>query len=232
MRILLAEDDIHLGQGLTTGLQKLGFTVDWVQDGIAAELAAKDTDELDILVLDLGLPRQDGLEVLRRLRSLGSDLPILVLTARDAVENRIQGLELGADDYMIKPFDLHELSARLKAIVRRRSGRASPVIQHGDLALDGASRAVTLKGQPIALSLHEFSILEYLLNHPGQVLSKQQIESSLYGWNEGVESNVIEVHIHHLRKKLGKELIRTVRGLGYSIPGGRGGNQAGRADED
>ncbi len=217
MRVLLAEDDADLGHGLSAGLEQLGFNVDWVEDGIAAEHAARGAEGIDILVLDLGLPRQDGLTVLKNLRNNGSELPILILTARDAVEDRVQGLDYGADDYLVKPFDLHELAARLRAILRRRSGRASPEIRHGNLVLDTASHVVKLNDEPVALSLHEYSILEYLLNHAGQVLSKQQIESSLYGWSEGVESNAVEVHVHHLRKKLGKDLIRTIRGLGYSI---------------
>ena len=217
MRVLLAEDDVDLGHGLSSGLEQLGFNVDWVEDGIAAEHAARDAEGIDILVLDLGLPRQDGLTVLKNLRNDGSELPVLILTARDAVEERVQGLDYGADDYLVKPFDLHELAARLRAILRRRSGRASPEIRHGALVLDTTSHVVKLNDEPVALSLHEYSILEYLLNHTGQVLSKQQIESSLYGWSEGVESNAVEVHVHHLRKKLGKDLIRTIRGLGYSI---------------
>ncbi len=220
MRVLLAEDDKDLGQGVSVGLEQLGYTVDWVKDGIAAELAARDADGIDILVLDLGLPRQDGLKVLQRLRDTGSELPVLILTARDSVEDRIQGLDLGADDYLSKPFDLHELAARIRAIIRRHSGRATTTITHGDLSLDSRSHSVMLANEPVALSLHEFSILEFLLNHSGQVVSKQQLESSLYGWDEGVESNAIEVYIHHLRKKLGKQLIRTVRGVGYTIPRG------------
>jgi two-component system, OmpR family, response regulator QseB len=217
MRVLLAEDDVDLGQGLASGLQHLGLHVDWVKDGISAEHGAMDGEGIDILVLDLGLPRQDGLTVLSKLRSAGNEIPVLILTARDAVEERVKGLDLGADDYLTKPFDLHELAARIRAILRRRNGRATSTIECAGLILDTASRSVIYKGADVPLSLHEFTILEYLLNHTGRVLSKQQIESSLYGWNDGVESNAVEVHIHHLRKKLGKHLIRTVRGLGYSI---------------
>lgn len=217
MRVLLAEDDDDLGSGITAGLQKLGFTVDWVKDGVAAELAGRDAENIDILLLDLGLPRMDGINVLNKLRSSGSQLPVLILTARDAIEDRITGLDNGADDYLVKPFDLHELAARIRAIIRRRSGRSTTGIEHGKLYVDAASRTVTLDNQVVPLSMQEFSILEYLLNNRGQVLGKQQIEANLYGWNEGVESNAVEVHIHHLRKKLGKELIRTFRGLGYSI---------------
>jgi two-component system response regulator QseB len=218
MRVLLAEDDDDLGLGLSTGLQKLGFAVDWVKDGVAAFSSSGNIENFDILVLDLGLPRLDGIEVLRKMRDSGNELPVLILTARDAVENRIQGLDLGADDYLTKPFDLHELAARIRAIIRRRSGRSNPSIQYGNICLDPASRNVTLNGDSVSLSQNEFSLLEHLLNNTGNILSKQQIESSLYGWNEGVESNAIEVYIHHLRKKLGKDLIQTIRGLGYSIP--------------
>jgi len=218
MRVLLAEDDALLGQGLCAGLQKLGYTVDWVRDGVAAEAAVAADEEIDVMVLDLGLPRQDGLQALRKVRASGRDLPILILTARDTVENRIEGLDEGADDYMVKPFDLHELAARLRAISRRRSGRASPVLRYGDIELDPAARTVSICGRPVALALHEFSVLESLLDNVGRILSRQQIESSIYGWEEGVESNAVEVYIHHLRKKLGKDLIRTVRGVGYSIP--------------
>jgi DNA-binding response OmpR family regulator len=218
MRVLLAEDDDDLGQGISAGLQKLGFTVDWVTDGESAEHASKDTENFDILILDLGLPRQDGIEVLKNIRRAHNELPVLILTARDAVENRIEGLDLGADDYLTKPFDLHELAARIRAIARRRSGRSQPSIHYRDINLDPASRSVLQNGKSVALSQHEFTLLEHLLSNTGKILSKQQIESSLYGWNEGVESNAIEVYIHHLRKKLGKDLIKTIRGLGYSIP--------------
>lgn len=167
MRILVAEDDIDLGSGITAGLQKLGFTVDWVKDGVAAELAGKDAQNFDVMVLDLGLPRQDGISVLKKLRSAGNELPILILTARDAVEDRIAGLDTGADDYLTKPFDLHELAARIRAISRRRSGRAMPGIAYGRLYLDTASRTVTLDDETVPLSIQEFAILEYLLDQRG-----------------------------------------------------------------
>lgn len=216
MRILLAEDDPLLGEGLSTGLRRLGHTVDWVQDGVAAERAMV-AEGLDALVLDLGLPQQDGLSVLRKLRQSKLDLPVLVLTARDTVDDRITGLDQGADDYLIKPFDLMEVAARLRAITRRREGRSNPIIQHGDLVVDPAARSVTLRGDPITLVSNEFSVLEALLSHAGRVLSREQLEESIYGWGEGVESNTMEVYIHHLRKKLGKKLIQTVRGVGYTI---------------
>lgn len=217
MRVLLAEDDQLLGEGLSTGLQKLGYTVDWVRDGVAAEQAMA-TERLDALILDLGLPRQDGLEVLRKLRSSNNDLPVLVLTARDTVEDRITGLDHGADDYLIKPFDLMEVAARLRSITRRRAGRATAVIEHGGLVVDPAARTVVQDGDSLTLGSSEFAVLEALLNSCGRVLSREQLEESLYGWEEGVESNTMEVYIHHLRKKLGKELIHTVRGVGYTIP--------------
>ncbi|MCM8854692.1 MAG: response regulator transcription factor [Candidatus Thiodiazotropha sp.] len=216
MRILLAEDDRHLGEGLTLGLKQLGHTVDWVLDGVAAEQALS-TENLDALILDLGLPRQDGLHVLQKIRKEGMDLPVLILTARDTVENRIQGLDLGADDYVVKPFDLLEVNARLRAITRRREGRSVPVINYADLVLDPAARSLTKAGEEIKLGANEFAVLEYLLTHQGRILSRQSLEESLYGWDEGVESNAVEVYIHHLRKKLGKELIRTIRGVGYTI---------------
>lgn len=217
MRILLAEDDPLLGDGLRAGLRQLGYTVDWVRDGKAAEHSLA-TEELDALVLDLGLPRQDGLTLLQTLRRSGSDLPVLVLTARDTVHERIEGLDSGADDYLVKPFDLLEVGARLRAITRRRGGRADPVIEYHELTLDPASRSVTRNGIPITLGGSEFALLEALLSHVGRILTRERLEQLLYGWEEGVESNAIEVYIHHLRKKLGKDLIRTVRGVGYSIP--------------
>ncbi|MCG7877541.1 MAG: response regulator [Candidatus Thiodiazotropha taylori] len=216
MRILLAEDDRYLGEGLALGLKQLGHTVDWVMDGMAAEQALS-TENLDVLILDLGLPRQDGLHVLQKLRKQGKDLPVLVLTARDAVEQRIEGLDSGADDYVVKPFDLLEVNARLRAITRRREGRSASVITYGDLILDPAARSLTKAGEEIMLGASEFAVLESLLTHQGRILSRQVLEETLYGWDEGVESNAVEVYVHHLRKKLGKDLIRTVRGVGYTI---------------
>jgi two-component system, OmpR family, response regulator QseB len=217
MHILLAEDDIQLGEGLTLGLKELGHTVDWVQDGIAAEQALN-TESLDVLILDLGLPMKNGLAVLKQMRKSKLCLPVLVLTARDSIEDRIEGLDLGADDYVVKPFDLLEVNARLRAISRRREGRAAPLIEYGSLVLNPASREVTQDGKPVELSCNEYAVLEMLITHNGRILSRKFIEEGLYGWDEGVESNAVEVYIHYLRKKLGKELIRTVRGVGYSIP--------------
>ncbi|MEJ2620397.1 MAG: response regulator [Candidatus Thiodiazotropha sp.] len=216
MRILLAEDDQQLGEGLSFGLKELGHRVDWVQDGASA-LQAINSESLDVLILDLGLPDVDGMTVLKQLRKQKSDLPVLVLTARDTLESRIEGLDLGADDYVIKPFDLLEVNARLRAISRRREGRSAPLIEHGDLILNPASREVSKAGQPVTLSSYEYAVLETLITNSGRILSRQFLEESLYGWDEGVESNALEVYIHHLRKKLGKSLIKTVRGVGYSI---------------
>lgn len=221
MRILLAEDDLQLGEGLSLGLRELGHTVDWVRDGLSVEQALA-TERLDVLILDLGLPLKDGLSILEDLRRSETDLPVLVLTARDSIEDRIEGLDLGADDYVVKPFDLLEVNARLRAISRRREGRAAPIIEHGNLRLNPASREVTLDGKPVVLSSYEYAVLEILLTHSGRILSRKFLEESLYGWDEGVESNAIEVYIHHLRKKIDKELIRTVRGVGYTIAKAKG----------
>jgi len=217
MRLLLVEDDPLLGDGIQAGLQVMGYTVDWVRDGIAAEQALGNA-EFDLLVLDIGLPRQDGLTVLRKLRRGGSDLPALILTARDTVADRVEGLDSGADDYLIKPFDLDELAARLRAISRRRSGRAQPELRYGAVVFDPAGRRVTLEGRPVELTVRELAVLELLLSQVGRLVSRERLEETLYGWDEGVESNTVEVYIHHLRKKLGRDLIRTVRGAGYLIP--------------
>lgn len=217
MRLLLVEDDDLLAEAVQVGLERVGFAVDRVADGVAADLALRHGGP-DLVVLDLGLPRRDGLSVLRDMRGRGSDLPVLILTARDAVSDRVAGLDAGADDYLIKPFDLDELSARLRAIARRRAGRAAPELRHGDLVLDPVGRGVTLAGRPVTLGPREIAILEALLESPGRALSRDRLEAVLYGWGEGVESNAVEVHIHHLRKKLGRDLIRTLRGIGYLIP--------------
>lgn len=217
LRVLLVEDDELLGSAVQAGLEQSGYTVDWLRNGRQAATALRD-EEPDLMVLDLGLPEKDGLTVLRELRARDSSLPVLILTARDTVEDRIAGLDVGADDYLVKPFDLGELSARLRAIARRRGGRASPLIRHGDLVFDPVARTVTVEGTAVQLSAKAVLILEALLERPGIPLSRDRLEQILYGWGEGVESNTVEVHIHHLRKKLGKERIRTIRGLGYMIP--------------
>jgi len=216
MRVLLVEDDEMLGGGLQSGLMQDGYAVDWVKDGDAAELFLR-TEEYEIVILDLGLPKKSGIDVLRHLRSEGGDIPVLILTARDSVEDRVKGLDCGADDYMVKPFDLNELNARIRALMRRRSGRAETTIIHGELFIDPASHTVQLAGESVDLSPREFTLLEKLLESRGRVLSRSQLEQSLYSWKDEVDSNAIEVHVHHLRKKIGSEMIRTVRGVGYII---------------
>lgn len=216
MRLLLVEDDPLLGDGIRVGLQQSGFVVDWVKDGLAAKLALE-AEAYALVVLDLGLPRLSGTDLLKWLRATGNDTPVLILTARDAVGDRVGGLDAGADDYLIKPFDLDELSARIRALLRRAGGRATPLIVHGQLEIDPASRQVTLAGKPVELSPREYAILLALLEGAGRALSREQLEQSLYGWGDEVESNAVEVHIHHLRRKLGTELIRTLRGVGYLV---------------
>ena len=217
MRILLVEDDRLLGDAVQAGLRQAGFAVEWVTDGGAAE-AAVGTETFAALVLDLGLPGRTGLDVLRTMRAAGNRTPVLILTARDAVEDRIGGLDAGADDYAVKPFDLGELAARLRALVRRATGRATPTITLGELVLDPAARTLTLAGAPVELSAREFALLHALMRHAGQVLTRAQLEEHLYEWGQEVESNTVEVFIHHLRRKLGADHIRTVRGVGYLLP--------------
>lgn len=217
MRILLVEDDKLLGDGVQAGLGQSGFNVNWVRDGVAAELALK-TGEYAGVVLDLGLPRLSGLELLERLRRGGDKVPVLILTARDRVEDRIKGLDGGADDYVVKPFDLQELAARLRALIRRASGEAAPKLRVGEIELDPAARSVSYHGLPVELSLREFALLQELMLNAGRVLSREQLAQRLYAWGEEIESNAIEVHVHHLRRKLAPELLRTVRGVGYMLP--------------
>jgi two-component system, OmpR family, response regulator QseB len=216
MRILLAEDDPMIGAGVRQGLRQDGFAVDWVRDGNASTLALAENVH-DLLVLDLGLPRRDGLDVLKAMRRRGDARPVLILTARDAVGDRVGGLDAGADDYMVKPFELSELAARIRALLRRGVGRASPVIVHGALELDPATREVRLAGEPVALSARELALLEALLARPGAILSRAQLEEKVYGWKDEIESNAIDVHIHALRRKLGAAAIRNVRGVGWMI---------------
>lgn len=216
MRALLVEDDGLLGDGIRAGLKLADFAVDWVRDGDAAGRALLD-HAYDICVLDLGLPRRDGLSVLRELRARGSKLPVLVLTARDSREHIIAGLDAGADDYLTKPFDLGELQARLRALVRRAGGIAAPTLAHAGVVLDPANRSVTAQGLPITLSAREYALLLDLLGHKHHVRTRAQLEESLYAWGEETESNTVEVYIHHLRKKLGADFIRTVRGVGYQL---------------
>jgi len=205
-----------LGDGVQAGLGAAGFTVDWVRDGEAA-LAALAGEGFAAVLLDLGLPRRDGLSVLASLRSAGNAVPVMILTARDQISDKVRGLDLGADDYMVKPFDLDELAARLRALVRRSSGRADACLRHGELVIDPAARTVTLRGEAVSLTGREFDLLSVLLDAAGRVLTRRVLEEQLYTWGEAVESNALEVHIHHLRRKLGSELIRTVRGVGYLI---------------
>ena len=215
--MLLVEDDELLGSAVQAGLEQSGFTVDWLRDGRQASLALQ-SDEPDLLVLDLGLPGKDGLTVLNELRARQSSLPVLILTARDTVEERITGLDTGADDYLVKPFDLGELNARLRAISRRRNGRGTSLIYCGDLVFDPVAHCISIDGREIQLHAKENAILEALLQRPGLPLSRERLEQILYGWGEGVESNAVEVHIHHLRRKLGKARMLTIRGVGYMIP--------------
>ena len=219
MRILIVEDDSELGDGLSVGLRQSGFAVDWVADGISA-VHALQTTAFDLLVLDLGLPGLDGMAVLRQARQQGSNqnIPVLILTARDTTRDKVAGLDSGADDYLVKPIDLDELAARIRALARRRGGRAAPLLRHGDLVLDPAARTLTRDEHPIELSAREFTLLQLLLENAGRVLSRSQLEQSLYRWGDEPDSNALEVHIHHLRRKLGSELIRTLRGVGYTVP--------------
>jgi DNA-binding response OmpR family regulator len=216
MRILLAEDDAILGDGLRAGLRQLGFQVDWVRDGMAAERELIHGDYA-AAVLDLGLPLKDGLDVLQAVRAGKITTPVLVLTARDAVPERIRGLNLGADDYVVKPVDLHELGARLRSLVRRAHGQLQEVLRCGAVQLDHAARQVKLNGEEVALSTREFDLLYALMLNAGRVLSREQLEQQLYSWGYEVESNAIEVHIHHLRRKLQAGVIQTVRGVGYTV---------------
>ncbi|MBK1851866.1 response regulator transcription factor [Marinobacter sp. 1-4A] len=216
MKILLVEDDNLLGDGIAAGIAQSGLVVDWVLDGQQADTALA-TGTYDAVVLDLGLPGLSGMEVLKRARASGKDLPILILTARDAVEDRVAGLDAGADDYLVKPFDLSELQARLRALLRRSKGHADPVINQGELQVDPVSHSVFWSGKSVDLSAREFAILHTLLLNAGRVMSKAQIEEQLYGWGEEIESNAIEVFVHHLRRKLSPQLIRTIRGVGYMI---------------
>lgn len=216
MRILLVEDDDLLGDGLAAGLTLDGYGVDWVQDGEAARLALL-AENYDACVLDLGLPRRDGLAVLRELRGRGKRTPVLILTARDTTADKVAGLDAGADDYLLKPFELAELQARLRALLRRAGGQAAPLLQYAAIALDPAARRVTLNGEPVAVSAREYALLHDFLSHSGHIRSRHELESSLYAWGEEVESNTVEVYIHHLRKKFGAHTIRTVRGLGYVL---------------
>lgn len=216
MRLLLVEDDSMIGESIRQGLRQDGFTVDWAQDGRVAEQALA-SEPYDLLLLDLGLPRKSGLDLLKDVRRRGNTLPILIVTARDSVTDRVAGLDSGADDYLVKPFDLDELAARIRALLRRYSGRAQPLITYGGLHLNPATHEVIFQDRNIMLSAREFALLHTLIKSPGVILSRAQLEEKLYGWGEEVESNTLVVHIHNLRKKLGANVIRNVRGVGYVI---------------
>lgn len=216
MRLLLVEDDPMIGASIQKGLRQDGFLVDWVRDGSSAEGALK-TNPYDALLLDLGLPRKSGDEVLETLRRAGNTIPVLIITARDAVSDRVAGLDSGADDYIVKPFDLDELAARIRAVQRRHAGRAERLTRVGRVTFDAAAKRVTQNGKEVALSARELSLLEALLDRPGAILSRAQLEERIYGWGEEIESNAVEVYVHSLRRKLGSDFIRTVRGVGYTI---------------
>lgn len=218
MRLLLVEDDPMIGESLEEGLRAENYAVDWVRDGSAAQLAAAN-GVYDLILLDLGLPGKQGLDVLTSYRKAGGEAAVLIITARDAPADKIMGLDSGADDYLVKPFDFNEAFARIRALLRRRSGRTRPEIAHGGLVLDPSSHEATWNGAPLALSAREFALLHALLDKPGEVLTKAALEEKLYGWNEEVESNTIEVYIHRLRRKLGTGFIRNVRGVGYKAGG-------------
>src|SRR5450830_1465564 len=217
MRILLVEDDVMVGEAVCKGLRQDGFTIDWVQDGKAAD-AALTQEDYALLLLDLGLPQKNGLAVLQSLRGRGDTIAVLITTARDAVADRVAGLDAGADDYLIKPYDLEELSARMRALLRRQSGRADSLIQVHDVTLNPATHEVFLQGQPVNLSAREFALLRAFLDRPGVVLSRAQLEEKMYGWDDSIDRNAIEEHIHALLKNLGSDFIKNVRGIGYLIP--------------
>ncbi len=217
MRVLVVEDDALLGDAIQAGLRQKDFVVDWVRDGVAADLALAQALHAAV-VLDIGLPRRSGLEVLARLRASRNAVPVLILTARDTVEDRIAGLDAGADDYLVKPFDLGELAARLRALTRRAGGNASAAITVGALSLDPATREVTWRGKAKSLSRKEYSLLHAFMLNAGRVMTREQLEERLYGWGEEIESNAMEVHLHHLRKKIFPGVVQTLRGVGYLMP--------------
>src|SRR5215467_4085268 len=223
MHILLVEDDRMIGESVWTALKQDGHAVDWLRDGNTADFALRN-EEFDIVLLDLGLPGKDGLDLLRAHRARRKPTPVIILTARDALQERVAGLDAGADDYLVKPFELEELTARMRAVVRRRGGHAEPVIEVGDVRLDQSKREVTLAGQPVILSAREYAVLEALMLRPGAILSRAQLEDRLYGWGDAIESNAVSVYIHQLRRKLGADAIRNVRGVGYYV--GRGSRSA------
>lgn len=217
MRVLLVEDDRMIAEAVRTALQQEGHAVDWIRDGAAAA-AALQSASFDMVLLDLGLPKRAGLEVLRDARGRGTTAPVIIITARDDVQSRVAGLDSGADDYLVKPFDLDELAARMRSVLRRGAGRGDPVIEHAGIRLNPVTREVSRDGEPVALSAREYAVLEALLLRPGAILSRAQLEDRLYGWGGEIESNAVEVYVHSLRRKLGSDAIRTVRGVGYCVP--------------
>ena len=216
MRLLLVEDDEMIAETVLESMRREGYAIDWAQDGRAAELSLGN-GVYDLVLLDLGLPRKDGFDLLRGYRRQGGEAPVIILTARDAVNDRIRGLDAGADDYLIKPFDLDELAARARALLRRRTGQKQPVYTHGELTLDPAAHEVTKGGVPLALVPREFALLLALIEEPARVFTRAELEDKLYGWGEEVGSNTIEVHVHSLRRKIGAEQVVTVRGVGYRL---------------
>jgi len=216
MRFLLVEDDRMIGDSLRAALRMEGHAVDWVRDAEAAG-ATLGSEHFDLVLLDLGLPRGSGMDVLRDLRSRGDATPVIVLTARDGPGDRVAGLDAGADDYLVKPFELDELGARIRAVLRRQAGRAMPILTHRNVSLDPATRQVARGGEPVLLSAREYAVLELLMQRPGAVLSRAQIEDRLYGWGEEIESNAVSVYVHQLRRKLGSDFIRNMRGVGYFL---------------
>ena len=216
MRLLLVEDDEMIGKSIREGLHREGYGIDWVRDGWAAEQSLTATD-YDLLILDLGLPRVHGLQVLKSTRHKGKKIPVLVITARDGVEDRVNGLDAGADDYLVKPFSMSELGARVRALLRRSAGQAAPVFRNGGVELNPLTREVLFNGKEVTLTQREYAILESLIRHPGTVISRASLEQSVYAWGQEVESNAVEVHISNLRKKLAPKLIKTIRGIGYKL---------------
>jgi DNA-binding response OmpR family regulator len=216
MRVLLVEDDRMIGESIRAALKQDGSAVDWVRDGRSAESTLA-TEQFDLVLLDLGLPQRDGLEILRAMRLRHDQTPVIVLTARDALPDRVAGLDAGADDYLVKPFELEELAARIRAVTRRKAGRAEPAIEVGDVRLDPSMRQVTRGGEPVVLSAREYAVLEALMSRPGAILSRAQLEDRLYGWGDAIESNAVSVYVHQLRRKLGSDFIRNVRGVGYYV---------------
>ncbi len=217
MRILLVEDDIMIGESVLDCLRAEHYAVDWVKNGAAADSALR-TDTYDLVLLDLGLPQRDGLTILRDLRTRKDRTPVLIATARDAISDRIAGLDAGADDYVVKPYDVDELLARIRALIRRSAGRAEPVFEHGGISIDPQTHSATVDGIPVPLTAREWAVLEPLIARPGMIFSRAQLEEKLYSWKDGISSNAVEVYIHGLRKKLGQDLIQNVRGVGYVIP--------------